>query len=78
MGDHAQRVCAPLVGAWTDFQEGRASLLDLSRLADQASRALDNANAATDLEYAFYANESEKHLRVGRRILGPAMSAIIG
>ena len=87
MDDHARRVCAPLKEAWVDFEAGRASLLDLSRLAEQAANALDNANAplpgllataASDLEYAYYVNERENHRPEGRRILGPALSFIDG
>ena len=83
MDDHARRVCAPLRQGWADFESGRATLLDLSRLAEQASNALDNANAplprllataASDLEYASYTNERDDHLSVGQRILGPVLS----
>jgi len=45
MDDHAQRVCAPLKESLADFETGHATLLDLARLAEQASDALDNANA---------------------------------
>jgi hypothetical protein len=38
MDEHAKRVCSPLVRAWTEFESDGASLLDLSRLAKQASR----------------------------------------
>lgn len=63
-------------------EQGRATLLVLSRLAEQASEALDNASAplpqelrgaAADLEYAHYANEREEHPSAGRRILGPLL-----
>lgn len=83
MDEHAQRVCAPLLNAWTDFERGRATLLDLARLAEQASNALDNASAplprmlamaASDLECNYYTNDSADQLPVGRRILGPALS----
>jgi hypothetical protein len=58
-------------------------LLDLARLAEQATNALDNASAplprmlataASDLEYAYYTNDSDGHVLVGRRILGPVLS----
>ena len=46
MDDHARRVCARLVQAWTAFEKNDAvSLLDLSRLANSGSGALDNATA---------------------------------
>ncbi|WP_181312950.1 hypothetical protein [Nocardioides campestrisoli] len=82
MDEHAKRVYAPLLDAWDDFEQGRATLLDLSRLTEQASEALDNASAplpqelreaAADLEYAHYANDREEHLSAGRRILGPLL-----
>lgn len=82
MDEHAKRICAPLLDAWDDFEQGRATLLVLSRLAEQASEALDNASAplpqelrgaAADLEYAHYANEREEHPSAGRRILGPLL-----
>ena len=83
MDEHAQRVCAPLRNAWIDFETGRATLLDLARLAEQATNALDNASAplpqmlataASDLEYAYYTDDSDGHGLVGRRILGPVLS----
>lgn len=40
MDDHARRICAPLVAAWADFESGRATLLDLARLAEQAANLL--------------------------------------
>lgn len=85
MDEHAQGVCAPLKSAWTDFETGRATLLDLARLAEQASNALDNASApllrmlataANDLEYAYYTNQRDDHVPVGQRILGPVLSRI--
>ncbi len=85
MDDHARRVCAPLKDGWTDFEAGRATLLDLSRLAEQAAGALDNSNAplprllattASDLESAYFTNERETHQEVGRRILAPVMTEI--
>ena len=54
-----------MTDAWSDFEDGRATLLDLSRVAEQASTALDNAGAhlpqllakaAGDLEYAYHTN----------------------
>ncbi len=80
MDEHAQRVCAPLLASWDAFEQGEATLLDLSRLVEQASEALDNASAplpqrlreaAADLEYAYHASEREDHLSEGKRILGP-------
>jgi hypothetical protein len=71
------------MAAWAEFEAGSATLLDLARLAEQASKALDNASAplpamlaeaAGDLEYAYYDQEREEHLPAGRRILGPALS----
>jgi hypothetical protein len=85
MDEHARRIFAPLVRSWAEFENGSATLLDLARLAEQASNALDNANAplpqqlgaaASDLEYAYYANEREAHLSVGRKILGPVMAGL--
>ncbi len=83
MDDHARRVLAPLREAWTAFENGTASLLDLSRLAEQAAGALDNASASlpqllrkisSDLEFASYTNDQENHLQVGRRIFEPVLA----
>ena len=49
MDEHAQRVCAPLLGGWEDFLVGRATLGDLSRLAGQARHALDSSTELPDL-----------------------------
>jgi hypothetical protein len=85
MDDHARRVCAPLLAAWADFEQGHATLLDLSRLAEQASEALDNSSgslprdlgeAAAELEYAFHTSEREDHPTAGRRILRPLLDRI--
>jgi hypothetical protein len=87
MDEHARRVCAPLLASWDAFQQGQATLLDLSRLAEQASDALDNSNAplpaalreaAADLEYAYHASEREEHASAGRRLLGPLLAEMSG
>lgn len=66
MDEHARRLCSLLLASWADFEQGRATLLDVSRRAEQASNALDNASAplpqalheaAADLEYAYFASE---------------------
>jgi hypothetical protein len=81
--EHAQRVCEPLKRGWADFETGRATLLDLARLAEQVADALDNASAplpqllaaaAGDLEYAYYTNERDEHVPVGRSILDPVLA----
>ena len=73
--------------SWAEFENGSVTLLDLARLAEQASNALDNANAslpeqlgiaASDLEYAYHANEQEDHLSLGRQVLGPVMAGLEG
>jgi hypothetical protein len=83
VNEHARRVCSPLLASWADFQRGQATLLDLSRLAEQASEALDNASAplpgalrdaASDLEYAYFSTERREHVEAGRRILGPLLA----
>lgn len=70
--EHAERVCRPLLEAWVEFLRGTATMLDLVRLAEQASTALGHANdalpdalaqAAGDLEYAFYATEPSANQR---------------
>jgi hypothetical protein len=85
MDEHAKRVCSPLLGVWSEFENESASLLDLSRLAEQASDALDGASAplpqmlrtaASELESAYYTNQQEAHLQLGRRILGPVIAQI--
>lgn len=87
MDEHARRVCAPLLASWDDFQHGWATLLDLSRLAEQASDALDNANAplpqalrqaAADLESAYHTREREEHLSAGMQLLKPLLAQISG
>lgn len=64
--EHGRRVTQPLRETWRDFQQGQATLLDLSRTAEQAAAALDHANAEIlrlltsawgDLEYAYYSTE---------------------
>jgi hypothetical protein len=76
MDEHTERVCAPIKRAWLDFERGQATLLDLARLAEQASTALDNASAplpqllaeaASDLEHAYYATEEAEHRETTRR-----------
>ncbi|MFN8156934.1 MAG: hypothetical protein U0R68_05935 [Candidatus Nanopelagicales bacterium] len=85
--EHLARVTSPLLAAWDEFQHGHASLLDLARRAEQAETALDNASAplpqllhaaASDLEYAFYASESEDHPEEAARIMAPVLAAIAG
>lgn len=85
MDEHAERVCRPLLDAWVEFLRGAATMLDLARLAEQASTALDHANdvlpdalaqAAGDLEYAFYATETERQSEEARRILLPVLSEL--
>jgi hypothetical protein len=81
---HARRVCQPLLDAWSDFVVGKANLLDLSRLAEQAYSALDNASAplllllhraAGDLEYAYFAVEREDHQQTAQDIIAPVLAA---
>lgn len=38
-------IWAPLLASRADFEQGRATVLDVSRLAEQAADAVDNANA---------------------------------
>jgi hypothetical protein len=87
MDEHVRRVTRPLLDAWNLFEAGDDSftLLDLSRLAAQAAEALDNSvhgipivldRAAGDLEYAYYTNEGEEHLREARRILQPVVESL--
>jgi hypothetical protein len=82
--DHAKRVCQPLIDAWGDLNRGEATLLDLSRLAEQASTALDNASAlpqllagaAGDLDYAYYATAAAEHEEAAHCILASAFAAM--
>ncbi|MGZ5370866.1 hypothetical protein [Aeromicrobium sp.] len=85
MDEYVRRMTQPLADAWAEFNEGRASLLDLSRLAEQASGALDNsepdlpgllATAASDLEYAYFANEREHHLKLAQPIMNPILARL--
>lgn len=85
MDDHARRVSRPFVEAWHEFEQGRATLLDLSRLAEHTASGLDNASAplprllaaaGSDREYAYHANEQEDHELVGRRIIALLMAAL--
>jgi len=83
--NHALRVTQPLRDAWTLFLAGEASLLDLSRLAEQAANALDHSNAELlealrpavgDLEYCYYARESDEHRAEAERIMGPILDRL--
>lgn len=85
MDDHSSRLAAPLVDGWADYREGRASLLDLARLAEQAASALDNsaaglrtglASASSSLESAYYTNERSAHTDAALEILGPVFDAL--
>lgn len=85
MDEHAARVTQPLRDVYSDFQAGQATLLDLSRVAGQVAMTLDNAHAALltllrnahgDLEYGYYASESEKHVVVAERVYGPMLALI--
>ena len=85
MDEHAERVCRPLREAWAEFEQDRATLLDLSRLAEQASSALDNASAplpqllaraASDLEFANFTTEREEHFEKAKQILSPAFAVM--
>ncbi|GAB3871989.1 hypothetical protein [Terrabacter terrigena] len=62
-------------------------MLDLSRLAEQAAGALDNASAplpqllrktASDLEFASYMSDQENHLQEGRQIFEPVLAEWAG
>jgi hypothetical protein len=73
-----------LLDAWSDFMVGNATLLDLSRLAEQAYSALDNASAplplllhraAGDLEYAHFTVEREDHQQAAQDIMAPVLAA---
>lgn len=86
MDEHVRRVTEPLLDAWAAFVAGdeAVSLLDLSRLCEQAANALDNSvhgipivldRAFSDLEYAYHATERHEHLSEGRRILEPVIAA---
>ena len=85
MDEHVERVCAPVLRTWADFVAGRATLLDISRVGQQAADALDNSRApvprllaedASDLEYAFHTKEAEDHLDVGRRLMQPVLARL--
>ena len=74
---HTRRVTRPFIEAWRDFQRGER-LLGLSRLAQQAASALDNASdplprlsadGYNDLEVAYFTNEREDHQEVGHRLV---------
>ena len=85
MDEHAERITRPLREVWTDFQHGKASLLDLSRTAHQAAAALDHSNAellkqleAADgaLEHAYCASEREDHYGMAASIMAPILAAM--
>ncbi len=68
-----------------EFEENRATLLDLSMLAEQASSALDNASAplprllmraAWDLEFAYFTTGREEHFEKAKQILSPVLTAM--
>ena len=83
--EHGRRVTQAFRDTWHDFQQGRATLLDLSRTAEQAAGALDHSNAELlrlldsawrDLEYAYHANEREAHAAEAGRILEPILALL--
>lgn len=85
MDEHAQRITRHFLGAIDRFRAGEATLLDLSRNAGQTAASLDNASAPlpklllraeSDLEYAYFATESEEHASEAERILAPILIAI--
>lgn len=87
MDPQVRRVTKPLRDAWRAFNSGdeSVSLLDLARLCQQASGALDNTvhgipialdRAFSDLEYAYHATERPDHLSEGRRILEPVIESL--
>jgi hypothetical protein len=87
--EFAARVTAPLRHAWADYQAeqkwtdsraGRDAVLELSRLAEQASSALDNAHAPLlrlleaawgELEYIAHTEEGGELLERVRAVLEP-------
>lgn len=84
MDRHVQRVVNPFLDAWTRFKadDASVSLLDLSRLCEQAAGALDNTvhnipivlgRAAADLEFAYHATDRAQHLSEALRILDPVV-----
>ena len=85
MDEHTRRVTSGLRHGWDEYLEGRASVLDLSRLAGQAANALDNANspllrllaaAESELEYAAYALEQEEQPQRVRAQLEPILALL--
>ena len=86
MDGHVERVTRPLVESFNELRAGNAvSLLDLSRLAEQASTALDNSvqgipivltRAAADLEYAYHSTERAEHSRLATKILEPVIASL--
>jgi hypothetical protein len=72
---------------YAEFQAGDATLLDLSRVAAQVAMTLDNAQAQLlallrqadgDLEYGYYATESEDHGALADRVFGPILAYMDG
>lgn len=70
MDEHAIRVVQPVVDTWDSFRHGDSTLLDLSRVTEQASDALDSASAelrdrlrhaSSELESAFHSSERKEH-----------------
>jgi hypothetical protein len=81
--EHGRRVTQAFRDTWRELQQGRATLLDLSRTAEQAAGALDHSDAELlrllnsawgDLEYVYHANEREDHAAEARRILEPILA----
>lgn len=81
--DHAHRIWQGFLDAVEDFRAGQLSLLDLSRRAGQTASALDTASvplprllesAGSDLEYAYFTTESERHVDEAGRILTPILA----
>ncbi len=70
MDEHAIRVVQPVVDTWDSFRHGDSTLLDLSRVTEQATDALDSASAelrerlrhaSWELESAFQSSERNEH-----------------
>ena len=85
MDEHTRRVTSGLRHGWDEYREGRASALDLSRLAGQAANSIDNANATllglltaaeSDLEGMTYALEQEDQAQRVRDHLEPILALL--
>lgn len=85
MDDHARQMVQRFLDSVEAFRDGRISMLDLSRHAQQVAATIDNASAPIpamllavegELEYAHFASEEADRDVEAERIIAPLLAAI--